>query len=116
MLDCSVEESAARPDSRGSAVPGSSSQFAVTSTFGSELGTVPRNGSALVQNHPDQATKPMGNGPDSLIVSQAPFLSQHFGFHNRSPRSIALHLRRWPQFVPSDEREMEKQVGGHHQR
>jgi len=30
--------------------------------------------------------------------------------------SIALHLRRWPQFVPSGEREMEKQVRGDHQR
>ena len=30
--------------------------------------------------------------------------------------SIALSLRSWPQFVPSGEREMEKQVRGHHQR
>jgi hypothetical protein len=30
--------------------------------------------------------------------------------------SIALSLRGWPQFVPSGEREKEKQVRGHHQR
>jgi hypothetical protein len=30
--------------------------------------------------------------------------------------AIALILRGWPQFVPSGEREMEKQVRGHHQR
>lgn len=30
--------------------------------------------------------------------------------------SIALSRRGWPQFVPSGEREMEKQVRGHHQR
>ena len=44
------------------------------------------------------------------------YLSRYLSFHNRSPRSIALRFRRWPQFAPPREREMEKQVRGHHQR
>ena len=94
MLDWPFEKSLVRPGSRDFGVAGSSSLCGFVSTSCLLRGRVLET-DFLVQNLPDQPTKPMGNRPDSLIVSEARYQTAINHLEDTFPLVFTAALAAW---------------------